>query len=272
MLLRRRDFLFFLAAIIAMRGASAQKRVPRLCFLTFDRGTAEAPTERFKGFFERLRELGYVHPQTLQIDYISAEGRTDQYPALAQQCVAEHPDVIAVTTTPGAHALKRATQTIPIVMIALGDPIGTGLVQNLATHGSNITGTTQMTSTLAAKRLEILREAVPGVSRVLVLAYLVDPVSPPQVAAIKEAAPALDITPLVHDIHSADDLAAAFEAGLNEGAQALITTAASIFVVERAKVTELAAHYKLPAIYPKPLSSWIAANFTATPPIMSRKS
>jgi putative tryptophan/tyrosine transport system substrate-binding protein len=86
--------------------------------------------------------------------------------------------------------------------------------------------------------------------RILVLAYLVDPISPLQVTAIREAAPALGITPLVHDIHSADDLPSAFEAGMKDGAQALTTTAESIFRAQRAKVTELAAHYKLPAIYP----------------------
>ena len=216
---RRRDFLGLLAATITTHRASAQKTVPRLCFLTFDRGTAEAPTERFKAFFERLRELGYVHPQSIHIDYIAAEGRTDQYLALAQQCVAQHPDIIAVTTTPGAHALKRTTQTIPIVMVAVGDPVGTGLVQKIVGNDSNLTGMSQMTSTLAAKRLELLKEAVPGVSRVLVLAYLVDPISPLQVAAIREAAPALGITPLVHDIHSPDDLPSAFEAGIKDGAQ-----------------------------------------------------
>jgi putative ABC transport system substrate-binding protein len=135
-------------------------------------------------------------------------------------------------------------------MVALGDPVGTGLVKNLAGNDSNLTGMSQMTSELAAKRLELLKEAVPSVSRVLVLAYLVDPISPLQVAAIREAAPALGITPLVQDIHSVDDLPSAFEAGMKDGAQALTTTAESIFRAERAKVTDLAAHYKLPAIYP----------------------
>ena len=134
---RRRDFLVLPAAMITTRRASAEKTVPRLCFLTYDRGTAEAPTERFKAFFERLRELGYVHPQSLHIDYIAAEGRTGQYLALAQQCVARHPDIIAVTTTPGAQALKRTTQTIPIVMVALGDPVGTGVVHSLAARDSS---------------------------------------------------------------------------------------------------------------------------------------
>jgi len=250
MRIRRRDFLFLPAVLRTTHRASAQIAVPRLCFLTYDQGTAEAPTERFGVFFERLRQLGYVHPQSLHIDYIAAEGRTDQYLALAQECVALHPDIIAVTTTPGAHALKQTTQTIPIVMVALGDPVGAGLVPSLAASNSNLTGMSQMTPTLAAKRLELLKGAVPDVSRVLVLTYLVDPISPLQVAAIREVAPSLGITPLVHDIHSADDLSPAFASGMKEGAQALMTTAESIFRAERAEVTELAAHYKLPAIYP----------------------
>jgi putative ABC transport system substrate-binding protein len=135
-------------------------------------------------------------------------------------------------------------------MVALGDPVGTGLISSLAGHGSNITGMSQMTSALAAKRLELLRETVPNLQRTLVLAYLVDPISPLQVAAIREAAPSLGITPLVHDIKSTDDIPAAFEAGVSEGAQALTTTAESIFRAGRTMVTELAAHYKLPAIYP----------------------
>jgi putative tryptophan/tyrosine transport system substrate-binding protein len=249
----RRDFAISVlgAAAVAWRhGAHAQTKVPRLCFLTFDPGTAQSPTTHFKAFFERLREFGYVHGQTLAIDYIAAEGHTDQYPQLAAECVENNPDIIAVTTTPGARALKRATQTIPIVMVALGDPVGTGLVDNLAKPGGNITGTSLMTSALAAKRLQLLKEAVPGVSRVLVLAYLVDPISPLQVQALREAAPSLGIALQIQDIRSADELPAAFEAGIKEGAQALTTTAESIFRAERAKVTELAASHRLPAIYP----------------------
>jgi putative tryptophan/tyrosine transport system substrate-binding protein len=249
MVLWRRDVLAVPLAVIFSRRVSAQTSVPSLCFLTFDRGSAEAPNERFKRFFERLHELGYVHPQTLHIDYIVAEGRTDQYAALAKQCVDGKPDIIAVTTTPGARALKHATQTVPIVMVAVGDPVGTGLVSSLAGHASNITGMSQMTSPLAAKRMELLREAVPNLQRVLVLSYSVDPISPLQVTAIREAAPSLGITPLVYDIKSADDLPAAFEAGIKEGAQGLTTTAESIFRASRGKVTELAAHHKLPAIY-----------------------
>ena len=115
-------------------GAQAQqaKKVPRLCFLTFDAGTAASPTPRFEAFFQRLGELGYVNGETLTLDYLSAAGRPELYPELAAECVRLKPDIIAVTTTPGALALKKATRTIPVVMVALGDPVGTGIVDNLA--------------------------------------------------------------------------------------------------------------------------------------------
>jgi putative ABC transport system substrate-binding protein len=160
------------------------------------------------------------------------------------------PDIIAVTTTPGAHALKDLTHTIPIVMVALGDPVGTGLVDTLARPGGNITGMSQMTSGLAAKRLELLKEAVPKLSRVLVLAYLIDPISPLQVQAMKDAAPSLGMMLQIRDIRTVNDLPAAFEGGVKDGAEGLIITAETIFRAERAQVTELAARHNLPAIYP----------------------
>jgi hypothetical protein len=135
-------------------------------------------------------------------------------------------------------------------MVALGDPVGTKLVDSLGRPGGNITGMSQMTSGLAAKRLELLKEAVPELSRVLVLAYLVDPISPLQVQAMKETASSLGVTLQVIDIKTPDDLPAAFEAGSKVGAQGVLTTAESIFRDARARVTELAARYSLPAIYP----------------------
>jgi putative ABC transport system substrate-binding protein len=249
----RREFMSLLGSAATWPyGAQAQqaKKVPRLCFLTFDAGTAQSPSTRFEAFFRRLRELGYVNGETLTFDYLSAAGRPELYPALAEECVRLKPDIIAVTTTPGALALKKATATIPVVMVALGDPVGTGIVDNLARPGGNITGMSQMTSALAAKRLELLKEAVPGISRVLVLSYLVDPISPLQVQALKEAAPSLGVTLQIGDIRTVDDLSVAFETATKEGVEGLLVTAESIFRAERARVTELAARHKLPAIYP----------------------
>jgi len=240
--------LFFIAALSV--GAQPGSRVPRLCFLTFDPGTAQSPSSRFDGFFQGLRDLGYVHGRTLAIDYLTADGRGELFPGLAAECLRLNADIIAVTTTPAAQAAKSATRTIPIVMLSVGDPVGTGLVESLARPGGNVTGVSTMTSGLAAKRLELLKEAVPKISRVLVLSYLGDPVVPLQVKALQEAAPSLGIRLLIREIQTADDLPAAFAAGVKERADGLITTSASIFRVERARVTELAARHRLPAMYP----------------------
>ena len=188
--------------------------------------------------------------QTITIDYLSADGDGERFPALAAECVRLKADIIAVSTTRATHAAKRVTNTIPIVMIALGDPVGTGLVDSLAQPGSNVTGMSMMVPELATKRLQLLKEAVPGISRVLVLSYLVDPIAPLQVKALQDAAPSLGVRLRVHDIRTADDLSAAFEAGARERAEGLLVTAESIFVAQRARVSELAASYRLPAMYP----------------------
>lgn len=252
--MNRRTFLstfaasFLVAQIIAVQAQQAGK-IPRLCFLTFESGTFQSRSARFDVFFGALHDLGYVNGKTINIDYLSADGKGEKYPAMAAECVRLKADIIVVSTTPAAQAAKSATRTIPIVMIALGDPVGTGLVDSLVRPGGNVTGVTLMTSGFAAKRLALLKELVPGISRVLVLSYLVDPIAPLQVKALKEAAPLLGLTLDIRDIRTADDLPAAFEAGVKQRAQGLLVTAESIFLIERARVTELAARYRLPAIY-----------------------
>jgi putative ABC transport system substrate-binding protein len=220
---------------------------PQLCFLAFDAGTFQS--SRFKPFFERLRALGWTDGQTISVKYLSAEGQSDRFPALVADCLRLKPAIIVAQTTPAAKAAKNATTTVPIVMYALGDPVATGLVASLARPGANITGTTTMSTGTAAKRLSLLKEAVPGLSRVLVLSYLVDPIAAPQVKELQSAADTLGLTLLVHDIRNAEDFAPVFEAGSSEGAQGVLTTLESIFVAERERVVELAAHYKLPGLY-----------------------
>jgi putative ABC transport system substrate-binding protein len=248
--MRRRDILSLLggAAMSWPVGVRAQqsKKIPRLCFLTFDPGTLQAT--RFT-FFEGLRDLGYVDGQNINIDYLSAEGHGERFPALAAECLRRKADIIAVSTTPAAQAAKNATRTIPIIMIALGDPVGTGLVDSLAQPGRNVTGMSMMVPEVAAKRLGLLKEAVPGMSRVLVLTYLDDPIAPLQVKALKDAAPSLGLTLQIQDVHTGDDLPAALDAGAKEHVEGLLTTAESMFVVHRARLAELAARYRLPAMY-----------------------
>ena len=237
------------ALLVAPVVASAQPATkhPRLCFLTFDPGSGRA--SRFDAFCQGLRELGYVDGQTITIDYLSAAGRGERFPALAAQCLSARADVIVVTTTPAALAAKEATRTIPIVMIPLGDPVGTGLAASLARPGGNVTGLTFMASGLAAKRLELLKEAVPRISRVLVLSYLEDPIAAPQVKELQSAAHALGVTLLIRDVQTPEDLPAAVDAGVRAHVDALLTTAESIFAVHGKRVVELAARHRLPAMF-----------------------
>jgi putative ABC transport system substrate-binding protein len=230
--------------------AQQSKDIPRLCFLTFDPGTLQTRSPRFDGFFRGLQDLGYVQGRSIEISYLSADNNGDRFPALINECLALKPAVIAVTTTPAAHLLKKATRTIPIVIVALGDPLGTGLVDSLSRPSENITGMSLMVPQLAVKRLELLKELVPGVSRVLVLSFLADPIAPIQVKAMEGAARSLGVTLEVHDIRKTDDISAAFAAGSRAHAQGALITEESMFIVHRARVTELAARHKLPAVYP----------------------
>ena len=249
--MRRRDFITLLGGAAAAwplaAHAQAPKNIPRLCFLTFDPGTLQS--NRFGAFFQGLRDLGYGNGQNIVIDYLSAEGNGERFPALAAECLRLKADVIVVSTTPAAQAAMAATRSIPIIMIGLGDPVRTGLVNSLAQPGGNVTGLSLMVPEVAAKRLGLLKEAIPGISRVLVLTYLADPIAPLQVKALEEAARSLRVTLQVHDIRTADDLPVAFEAAAKEDAEALLTTAESLFVAQGGRVTELAARYNLPAMY-----------------------
>jgi putative tryptophan/tyrosine transport system substrate-binding protein len=248
----RLSFFVMIALLAASAVGEGQpsKTIPRLCFLTLEPGTLQTRSPRFDAFFQTLRELGYVDGQSIIIDYLSAEDHGERFPDLVTECLRRKADIIVPSTTPAAQIAKNATSTVPIVMIALGDPVGTGLVNSLARPGGNVTGMSQMVPELAAKRLELLKDAVPAISRVLVLTYLVDPIAPLQVKAMKEAAQSLGITLQVHDIQGADDLPTAFDAAIGEGADGLIVTAESIFVTYRARVSQLAARHRLPAMYP----------------------
>ena len=249
--MRRRDFVTTLGAAAAawpiVARAQQARKMPRLCFLTFDPGTLQST--RFVEFFEGLRDLGYVQGQSILIDYLTADGQAQRYPALAAECVRLGADVIATSTTPATLVAKSATQTIPIVMIGLGDPVGTGLVDSLARPGGNVTGLSQMFPALAVKRLDLLRELVPHISRVLVLTHLSDPVAASSVKALEEAARSLGIKLQIQDIRSPDDLPAAFEAGVKERAEGVINTGESIFAVNRVRLAELAVRHRLPGVY-----------------------
>jgi len=248
--MRRRELIVAILSVAAWPlavYAQQPKAIPRLCFLTFDPDASRST--RFDAFFQGLRDLGYIDGRTITIDYRSADGRGERFPTLAAECLRLKADIIVASTTPATQVAKDATRTIPIVMLALADPVAAGLVDSVARPGANVTGSSMMVSELSAKRLALLKEAAPEISRVLVLAYPADPIAALQVKALKAAAPSLGLMLQVQDIQTADDLPAAFDAGAKEKAEGLIVGAESIFLVHRARVSELAARYRLPAIY-----------------------
>ena len=254
----RRTFLGAMAGgllAVPLPAEAQPRKIPRLCFLTFDPGTPQST--RFTPFFRGLRDLGYVDGRNIAIDYLSVDGQAERFPTLAADCLRLKADVIVVTTTPGAQAAKNATRTIPIVLHALGDPVATGLVASLARPGGNVTGVTQMSSGLAAKRLELLKEALPRLSRVLVLSDLGDSIAAPQLRELEHAAHSLGVTLLVRDIRSVDDLPAAFDAGAKKHAEGLLTTAETRLSVYRNRALELAARHRLPGMYP--YRGWVDA-------------
>lgn len=227
--------------------AQEPAKMPKLCFLTFE--PPEQVSVRYGSIFRRMRELGYVEGKTITIDIKSPDGINERFPVLARQCVDTRPDIIVVTSTPAAQAAKQATSTIPILMVALGDPVGSGLIQSLARSGGNITGLSWPAGPLAGKRLALLKEAMPRLSRVLVISYGVDPITPTQLTEMRKVARHLGLTLQVHDIDTVEDIATAFEAGRKNRAEAVITTTASIFFVHRQRLLDLTTKYRLPSMY-----------------------
>jgi putative tryptophan/tyrosine transport system substrate-binding protein len=244
--------LILLAGLLSIIGPSSGaaqqtiKRFPVLCFITFD----PAKSPRFAAFFKGLEDLGYVNGKNIELLYLSADNIGGRYPELIDECLSHKPDVIATTTTPAARLLKQATKTVPIVMVALGDPLGTGLVDSLSRPSENITGMSLMVPQTTVKRLEILKDVVPGIKHVLILSFLADPIAPLQVEALQEAAQKLGIELHVYDIKTPQDIPAAFDAAISEGVEGAIVTEESMFIVHRAKLAQEAADHRIPVIYP----------------------
>lgn len=251
--MKRREWLAIVGgAVLAacepvVAAAQPASKLPRVCFMEFSESST---TARYAAFFQTLEALGYRQGLTVVIDRKSAENRTERFPDLARDCVKLQPDVIVVHTTPAAQAAKETTSTIPIVMMGLGDPVGTGLVESLARPGGNATGTSAMTPVLAAKRVELLKEAVPTLARLMLLSYPPDSVNAGQVMEVARAARSLGITVNKREIRTAADIPAAFEAGATAGDEALLTTSVSLFFVQRSEILKQAARLRWPGAFP----------------------
>jgi putative ABC transport system substrate-binding protein len=247
---RRRFLLTSLAGALAgPLAVEAQQtgKVPRIGALAG--ATAATYAARFDSFRQGLRELGYVEGQNIAIEYRYAHGKLERLADLAAELVRLNVDVIFAVAAPETAAARQATTSIPIVFAGHGDPVGTGHVASLAKPGGNITGMSQMLPELSAKRLEVLKEAFPRVSRVAVLWNAANPTKVLDWRETQRAAPTLGIALQSREVQGPDDLASAFAALTRQRPDALMTLDDPVTMTARASIVAFAAKERLPTIY-----------------------
>ena len=195
-----------------------------------------------------LRELGYAEGRNLIVDYRSADGHAERFPALAAELVRLKVDLIVTRGTPAAHAVKAATQTIPVVMATMGDP--RAIVTSFAHPGGNVTGVTTFSTELTAKRIELLKELVPKLARIALLHNMGNPAAPPEWDETRAAARSLNAQAELLDVRREADIAPAFERAVRQRVDALVVGADGLTQAHQRAIIDLAARNRLPATYP----------------------
>jgi putative ABC transport system substrate-binding protein len=239
---------FIAVALVHLADAQQPKKVPRIGFL----GAASPATlpAGLEAFRQGLRDLGYVEGKNIALEFRWAEGKRDPLPGLAAELVRLKVDVLVSGGGSSAtRALKQATNTIPIVMTAGSDPVAAGFVASLARPGGNITGPTLGGLELSGKRLELLKEAVPKLSRVAVLGNPDGATYGPQMKEMEVAARALGLQLQPVELRESSDLENVFSAITRGGAGALIGLNSPEFAFHRRRIAELAVKSRLPAVY-----------------------
>ncbi|HLH91665.1 MAG TPA: ABC transporter substrate-binding protein [Xanthobacteraceae bacterium] len=252
--MRRREFIAFLAGAagsVLGRGVAAHAAGTK----AYRVGVLETvPAERNRANLDALRrglrEHGYVEGQNLQIEYRSADGHADRFPALAGELIDLPVDLIVTRGTPAARAAKAATSTIPIVMAAIGEPLGVGVVASLARPGGNVTGLSAFVTELSGKRVELLKESFPAIRSVGFMQNMGNPVSPPQWKSTQSVAEALGLSAELFDVRSAADIAAA-GAGIAAHKIGALSVGIDGVTQQNARtIVQLAAAQKIPTAYP----------------------
>jgi len=227
--------------------AQPPAKIPRIGMLLGGSPDWTAPT--LEAFRQRLRELGYVEGHTIAIDYRFAEGKSEPLPALAAELVHLPVDILVTWGSAAAWAAKHATSTIPIVIGAATDPVAQGLAASHARPGGNITGVASAPMGVQGKTVQVLTEAIPGLSRVALLWTSANPVHTLTVREAQEAAQGLGLQTQLLDVREASALDGAFAAMVQARAEALVVLNAQFFLTHRTRLVELAGAYRLPTIY-----------------------
>jgi putative ABC transport system substrate-binding protein len=246
----RRKFLATLGGAaatwpLAARAQQAAK-LPTIGFL--GGSTPLAGSQWVAAFVQRLRELGWIENRTVTIEYRWAEGRDERFAEIAAEFIRLKVDVIVTYGTPSAIAAKKATAVIPIVIAAAGDPLGTGLVASLARPDGNVTGLSMQQTELAGKRIEMLREILPGLRTMAILANIGNPNSMLEMGEAHAAARTIGLDVVTSEIRRAEDIAPVFEA-LKGHADALYVCPDALLSTNRIRINTLALGARLPTMH-----------------------
>jgi putative ABC transport system substrate-binding protein len=250
--MKRREFITLIggAAVLAACSARAQQPAKSRRIGILETVSPSLNMNNLDALRRGLRELGYVENQNLVLEYRSADGDARNLPALADDLVRLGVDLIVTRGTPAARAAKNATETIPIVMAAIGEPLGVGVVESLARPVGNLTGLSAFVTELAGKRVELVKELRPEGSTVALLHNMGNPVVPQQWEETKRAAQALGIEAILLDVRIRDDILSAFEMASARRVDTLLVGIDGLIQVNRQLIADLAAKQRLAAIYP----------------------
>jgi putative ABC transport system substrate-binding protein len=247
--MRRRNLLSLLCGVVAWpRVADAQQagRTYRIGYLFLG---AQPPEPQKMTPWPTLRELGYVEGTNLVVERRFAAGRRERLGAFASELIAFKPDLILTQGGQSAEAISKSTHDIPVVIIGAGDPIGTGLVEGLSRPGGNVTGVTEVSTELSAKRLQLLKEAVPAITRVAVLWNAADRAMKLRYREIETAANAMQIGIRSIEVREPEDFDAAFAAMRGDRPDAMFMVSDALTGLNRKRIIEFAVQTRLPAVY-----------------------
>jgi len=247
----KKVFCFVLGAMLVALGLPAQaqqpEKVARIGYLAAASRTGMSHLT--EAFLQGLREVGYVEGKNIAIEYRWADGKFDRLPELAAELVRLKVDMIVAAVTQASLAAKNSTGTIPIVMVAVGNPVDSGLIASLARPGANITGTSVMNDEVVGKQLELLKETLPTISRVAAMWNPANPVFQKlQLRAVEATARALNVSLQKVEARDQEEIERAFKAIAKERTRALHVLSDPVFTTHRGRIAALAVKYRLPTV------------------------
>ena len=243
--MKRREFITLLGGAAAwpfMTRAQDAKKIPRIGVLWPN------PPATFEFVRQGLRELGYIEGQSIRFEFRWAEGKLDQLPELARELVGIPVDVILTLAPPATVAARNATQTIPIVFVAIGEPVASGLVASLARPGANLTGTTRMLPEMSAKHVELLKTAVPSLAKLAVLWNPINTSHRPALQAVEAVALSLSVQVRPLEVRGPAELDGVFAVIAGDRADGVLFIADPVFFINLKRMAEFVASTRLPAI------------------------